>query len=82
MHSQDGIFQQDKAAIHTAKLTSNWHGDHNIETLSYPAKSPDLNPIENFWDILSRKVYADVKQYKDKETLWTARQDCCAIISQ
>ena len=27
-----------------------------IQTLSWPSFSPDLNPIENWWDGLERKV--------------------------
>ena len=41
------MFLQDNVAIHTAKLTTNWFQDHNIATLSWLAKSPDLNPSEN-----------------------------------
>ena len=31
--------------------------------MSWPPYSPDLNPIENLWGYLSRKVYEDGKQY-------------------
>ena len=63
------IFQQDNAAINTAKLTTKWLQDHNIATLSWPAKSLELNPIENLWGILARQVYTDGRRFKDKEML-------------
>ena len=40
-------FQQDNASIHTSKLTDSWFTAKNIVAMSWPALSPDLNPIEN-----------------------------------
>ncbi|KAL0147489.1 hypothetical protein M9458_057204 [Cirrhinus mrigala] len=52
----DFIFQQDLAPAHTAKATSTWFKDHGIPILNWPANSPDLNPIENLWGIVKRKM--------------------------
>ena len=41
------IFQQDNAAIHTAKYTKTWFTSQNINALDWPAKFLDQNPIEN-----------------------------------
>ena len=42
-----GIFQQDNAPIHTAKLNSKIFKDLKMKVLDWLAQSPDLNPIEN-----------------------------------
>ncbi len=49
----DFIFQQDLAPAHTAK---SWLNDHGVGVLDWPANSPDLNPIENLWGIVKRKM--------------------------
>ncbi len=52
----DFIFQQDLAPAHSAKATSTWFKDHGIPVLNWPANSPDLNPMENLWGIVKRKM--------------------------
>ncbi len=52
----DFIFQQDLVPAHTAKGTKSWFNDYGVTVLDWPANSPDLNPIENLWGIVKRKM--------------------------
>ncbi len=50
----DFIFQQDLAPVHTAKGTKSLFNDHGVNVLDWPANS--LNPIDNLWGIVKRKM--------------------------
>ncbi len=52
----DFIFQQDLAPAHTAKGTKSWFKYHGVTVLDWSENLPDLNPIENLWGIVKRKM--------------------------
>jgi len=65
------LFQDDNAPAHTARSTRTWKEDNSINVLPWPAQSPDLNPIENLWDELVRRVRAHKPRPKNKRELFT-----------
>ncbi|GFY06627.1 DDE_3 domain-containing protein [Trichonephila clavipes] len=48
------IFQQDNARPHTARVAQDFLP--HFQTLSWPARSPDLSPVEHVLDQLKRQM--------------------------
>ena len=61
----DFILQQDNNPKHTAKKTKVYFDTNKINVLKWPSQSPDLNPKENLWYILDRKIGDRAFRHKD-----------------
>ena len=66
------IFMQDNAPSHALMMTKDFLssiGFSGSRLMAWPASSPDLNPIENYWAVFKSKLYTHNKQYSNKNDL-------------
>jgi len=54
--STSWLFMQDGAPAHTAKSIKDWFDENQVVLLPWCARSPDLNPIENIWAWMDRRL--------------------------
>ena len=71
----DPLFMEDNAPIHKSQFTAAWKEDHSIETIKWPAQSPDLNPIENIWAQLKQAIEKRRPREKNKAQLLVALRE-------
>ncbi|KAL0171484.1 hypothetical protein M9458_031795, partial [Cirrhinus mrigala] len=51
------LLMQDNARPHVAGVCQQFLQDEGIDAMDWLARSPDLNPIEHIWDIMSRSIH-------------------------
>ena len=82
------VLMHDNVRPHVARICRHFLNRNNVKGLPWPAVSPDMNPIEHFWDYLGGKVRArgNVHNLRDLENGITfptslsdviARSSCC-----
>ncbi|CAF1440276.1 unnamed protein product [Adineta ricciae] len=66
--------QQDNDPKHTSGVAKEFIKNNVPELLEWPANSPDLNPIENYWNVIKRRVEKrkptninDMEQFMNEE---------------
>ncbi len=50
------IFQDDNASCHESARTKKWKDANELNVMEWVPQSPDMNPIENLWSLLKRKL--------------------------
>ncbi|GMF20843.1 unnamed protein product [Phytophthora fragariaefolia] len=80
-YGTDYVLMQDNASIHTSYETMDFFKEEDVTVLDRPARFPDLNPIENVWAIMARKVYGNGKQYVSVAQLTVTVQEAWKTVT-
>ncbi|GFT89437.1 transposable element Tcb1 transposase [Trichonephila clavipes] len=64
------IFQQDNARPHVARTVQRFFVNHQIELLPWPARSPDLSPIENMCSMVDQRLTQITPPAAPPDQLW------------
>ncbi|GFX90203.1 transposable element Tcb1 transposase [Trichonephila clavipes] len=75
-----GIFQQDNARPHAARIVQRFLVNHQIELLPLPARSPDLSPIKNLWSMVAQRVTQITPPAATPDQLWQRVFNSCQVI--
>lgn len=72
----------DRHPVHLSKETRNFFSSPKMSVLAhaFPPPAADVNPIENLWGLLTRKVYAGRKVYSSTDVLWSRVQRAWADV--
>ena len=78
---QHAVFMHDNDPKHTANLTKEWLNTNQYVVLTWPAQSPDLNPIENLWAILKQKRHDVDLRPSNEQQLWQVCREAWDLIT-
>ncbi|GFY05518.1 transposable element Tcb1 transposase [Trichonephila clavipes] len=76
------LFMDDNAPCHRTVAAEQLLESEDIERMDWPARSPDLNPIEHAWEFLGRRLAARTLPPVTIRELRLALQDEWAAMPQ
>ena len=72
--NDDYLFVDDNAPVHTAHIVSDYKEINGLNSLEWPAQSPDLNIIENIWLHIKRELQTSKANIVNKNDLFAEIQ--------
>jgi hypothetical protein len=75
-------YADDNASSHTSGPVTKWKAENGVISFKLPARSPDINIIENVWGVLQGKLYDRVDEIKDANDTWRLAQQIWYNLSQ
>ncbi|GFV44177.1 transposable element Tcb1 transposase [Trichonephila clavipes] len=76
------IFQQGNARPHVERIVQMFFVNHQIELLLWPARSPDLSPIENMWSMGAQQLTQITTPSETPDQLWQRVEAAWSAITQ
>lgn len=67
--TNDYLFQEDNAPVHTSNETKRWKTENGIKCLTWPSQSSDINVIENVWRTIKIKLQKEINDIKNRQDL-------------
>jgi hypothetical protein len=72
------MFMDDNARPHRARIVQHFLQQEAVQTIPWPAMSPDMNPIEHVWDfditifltLLKRKDYTKCSKITNLQSVY------------
>lgn len=68
LYDRSLIFQDDNATSHTADVVEEWFQRYGIRRLNWPARSPDMNIIEDVWNKMKYEMRGEI--FTSQNELW------------
>lgn len=78
------IWMHDNVRFHRTEMIEQYFERMGVQKMKWPPQSPDMNPIENLWGLISQKLNVMVDEdgnAKTPEELFERIVDCAADIS-
>ncbi|GFV67719.1 transposable element Tcb1 transposase [Trichonephila clavipes] len=76
------IFQQDNARPHVERIVQRFFVNHQIELLLWPARYPDLSPIENMWSMVAQRLTKITPAAATPDQLWQRVEAAWSAVPQ
>ncbi|GFS51473.1 transposable element Tcb1 transposase [Trichonephila clavipes] len=74
------IFQQDNTRPHVERIVQRFFVNHQIELLPWPARSPDLSPIENMGSMVVQRLTQITPPAATPDQLWQRVEAACGLL--